>query len=304
MMLVTSWGPGAISLPSGGDWKPQSLTVYDDGKRPVALFQKGDGGLSASFILFENLYDTATSKGCRKDAIDGIVARMGKQLSKRVDAEAKLDGGRELVTTSYMLDMGPEMQGHLQRNVFGFVAGAKTCAEIHVSTVHDTAADEEMIQSIMAGFHPYVDYKPTSIDYFLMASLLFKNSPGLAAPYYKASLGAMPPGDTTFKIARRVATDQLVMALGMSGDLKNSRAVAESAIQSDPDYPLNYYNLACADAEHGDVAQARVHLQQAFDRRANVLQGETMPDPTKDDSILKLKKDKAFWEFVQKLPKS
>ena len=42
---------------------------------------------------------------------------------------------------------------------------------------------------------------------------------------------------------------------------------------------------------------------QVFGRRANVLKKESMPDPTKDDSILKLKKDKAFWAFVQTLPK-
>jgi len=45
-------------------------------------------------------------------------------------------------------------------------------------------------------------------------------------------------------------------------------------------------------------------LQQAFARRAHLLQGESMPDPSKDDSILKLKKDKSFWDFVEKLPKS
>ena len=91
------------------------------------------------------------------------------------------------------------------------------------------------------------------------------------------------------------------MALGMSGDLKNGRAVAELAASADPDYPINYYNLACADAEQGNAAQAKLHLQQAFDRRVNVLQGEQMPDPTKDDSILKLKGDKEFWAFVQSL---
>jgi hypothetical protein len=89
----------------------------------------------------------------------------------------------------------------------------------------------------------------------------------------------------------------------MSGDLKNSRAVAEIAIKNDPDYPINYYNLACADAEEGNTNAARVHLQQAFDRRAN-LKGESMPDPTKDNSILKLKKDQEFWKFVLSLPKN
>jgi hypothetical protein len=58
------------------------------------------------------------------------------------------------------------------------------------------------------------------------------------------------------------------------------------------------------DAESGDATGAQEHLRQAFDRRANVIKGESMPDPTKDDSILKLKKDKAFWAFVQSLPRN
>jgi hypothetical protein len=76
------------------------------------------------------------------------------------------------------------------------------------------------------------------------------------------------------------------------------RSVAEKAISDDPDYPINYYNMACMDAELGNAIGAKMHLKQAFDRRANVLKGESMPDPTKDDSILKLKKDEAFWAFV------
>jgi tetratricopeptide (TPR) repeat protein len=85
----------------------------------------------------------------------------------------------------------------------------------------------------------------------------------------------------------------------MPGDLARSRALANRAIQADPDYPLNYYNLACADAEEGNAAQARIHLQEAFDRRKNTLPGESMPDPTQDDSIMKLKPDRAFWSFVE-----
>jgi tetratricopeptide (TPR) repeat protein len=111
------------------------------------------------------------------------------------------------------------------------------------------------------------------------------------------------PNDPTYLTPRRVTTDQLVMSLGMSGDTQKSRAVAEKAIAADPDYPINYYNLACADAEQGNPTEAKMHLKQAFDRRANVLKGESMPDPTKDDSILKLKNDKEFWAFVLVLSK-
>jgi hypothetical protein len=302
LMLVTWFGPGGIALPAGADWKPNSLTVYDSGKRPVAQFSKGRTGVTASFILFENLSGDPTAKGCRKDAIDPIMAHDAKLISKRVDGETRTADGLELATTSYLLDMSTAAPGHHQESLFGFAEDQHVCAEIHISSVRDTSGAEDAVTATLAEFHPDLTYRPGAQDYFTLASILFKSSPGLAAPYYKSTLDAMPK-DASFTTPRRVATDQLVMSLGLSGDLKNSRAVAESAIASDPDYPLNYYNLACADAEEGNAAQAKIHLQQAFEHRANVLNGESMPDPSRDDSILKLKKDKAFWAFVQSLNK-
>lgn len=303
LMLVTWFGPGAISLPSGASWKPAMLTVYDNITRPVAQFTNDDSGLTASFILFENRSGNPSAEGCRKDAIDPILAHDAKIISKVEDGESVGNGGVKLATSSYRVDMSPAAPGHFQHNLFAFAGNDKTCAELHLSTTRESADGDASLKAGLADFHFDLAYKPTAIDYFRLASILFQHSPGLSAPYYKSSLDAMP-ADDSMKTPRRVATDQLVMALGMSGDLKNSRAVAEMAIKSDPDYPINYYNLACADAEQGDAAQAKIHLQQAFERRANVLKGESMPDPTKDDSILKLKKDKGFWDWVQTLPKS
>jgi Tfp pilus assembly protein PilF len=100
---------------------------------------------------------------------------------------------------------------------------------------------------------------------------------------------------------RRVTTDQAGMAYGISGDIRRARAIFEAAIVKDPNYPLYYYNLACADAEEGKLADARSHLQQAFARKANVSQSETMPDPTKDDSFLPYQGNKDFWAFIESL---
>jgi tetratricopeptide (TPR) repeat protein len=113
------------------------------------------------------------------------------------------------------------------------------------------------------------------------------------------ALAAKMMGDT--KTARRVVTDQAGMSYGMSGDVRKARSVFEKAITEDPDYPLNYYNLACADAEEKNLANARIHLQQAFARKANVIKGEAMPDPTKDDSFLPYRDDKEFWAFLKHL---
>ncbi len=300
LMLVTWFGPGGIALPEGGDWQPEMLTVYDHVQRPVAQFKKSKSGLPVSFILFENHSGNPTAAGCREDAINAIVHSDAKLISRRIDGETRNAAGQTLATTSYLLDLNHGRGPH-QHNLFGFAGNAKTCAEIHISGVSEIASEEAAMKSVLAGFQPELTYQPKEIDYFRIASALFKDSPGLAAPYYKSALAALP-ADPSVLAMRRITTDQLVMSLGMSGDLENSRAVARMAIAADPDYPINYYNLACADAEQGKVADARLHLQQAFDRRANVLAGESMPDPTKDDSLVKLKENKEFWGFVKALP--
>ena len=300
LMLVTWFGPGGIQLPNEKNWKLDILNVYDNGRRPVAQYSQSESQLVASYILFENLSGSPNAQGCRKDAIDPILAHAAKSISSRADGETKNAAGEALATTSYLIDM---TGSHHQRNLFGFAGDAKTCAEIHISSVIETAAEDEAMKAVLTGFHPDLTYEPKAYDYFLIASILFKTSPALAAPYYKSSLDIMP-SDPNYTTPRRIATDQLVMALGMSGDLKASRAIAEKAIVTDPDYPMNYYNLACVDAEEGNADAAKLHLQQAFDRRTHVLKGESMPDPTKDDSILKLKKNESFWSFVLALPKS
>jgi hypothetical protein len=300
LMLVTWFGTGAIVLPAGQDWKPELLTVYDNGRRPVARYGKGTTGLTASFILFENLSGKPAAQGCREDAINPILEQNAKVISKHVDGEVKNTTGETLATTSYLINMSPT--GPRQHNLFGFAGNNKSCAEIHISSVAESPGQDDMMKAVLADFHPDLTYQPNAVDYFRLASLLFKKAPGLAAPYYKSSLDAMP-NDASYVTSRRVTTDQLVMSLGMSGDLNYSRAVAEEAVAADPDYPINYYNLACIDAEQGNATGAKMHLKQAFDRRANVLKGESMPDPSKDDSILKLKKDEGFWAFVLTLPK-
>jgi len=233
LMLVTWFGTGGIALPAGQDWKPAMLTVYDKGTRPVAQFSKGDSGLTVSFILFENLSGNPSGQGCRDDAINPIFEHEAKLISKRVDGEMKTSVGETLATTSYLIVMSVAGGDHHQRNLFGFAGNAKTCAEIHISSVVETPAEEDAIKAVVADFHPDLTYQPKAGDYFRLASVLFKNSPGLAAPYYKSALDAMP-NEPGYRTPRRVTTDQLVMSLGMSGDTKESRAVAEMATVADP----------------------------------------------------------------------
>ncbi len=188
--------------------------------------------------------------------------------------------------------------------VRAFVAKDELCGDMLFSVdkpVTQQALPLERIKMALTSLHFDAKAQPKFRDAFAYATLEWDNHQikGAVSAYH-AALDLVDTSDDPQKW-RRVTTDQLSMALGMSGDLKKSRAVNEAAILKDPTYPLYYYNLACADAEEGNAANARMHLQQAFERRANTLAGENFPDPAVDDSIQKLKATKDFWAFVQNL---
>ena len=99
----------------------------------------------------------------------------------------------------------------------------------------------------------------------------------------------------------RILIDQLAMAYGISGDLKKSSALLESAIRDDPEYPLNYYNLACVYAEKDDKSKVLANLSLAFQHKEHVLKGEQMPDPRTDSSFQKYVRDEDFIKLMSKL---
>ena len=72
-------------------------------------------------------------------------------------------------------------------------------------------------------------------------------------------------------------------------------------IRLDPDYPLNYYNLACAFAGEGDKAKMLANLSTAFQHKDHVLKGERMPDPRSDDSFQKYVHDDDFVKLMKQI---
>lgn len=305
--LVAATVPGRIEVPPAGNWKPTRVDLYDNGHRPVFTFEDASTHLTLSVILFPNDTGQATAEACRKDVLDPLLERMESESvlkNKKFDTHVT-PSGASLPTASYLItNMSKLFDSPIQQeNIFGFLGNARTCAEIHVSKTSYKPTDLPLLNAALDQFTFDGDYQPTSKDYTLLASIYFRDAKDYpaAAVYYQRALDTLPPPPPSNTSLRRFLTDQLSMSYGISGDIKRSRQVNEQAIQIDPDYPLYYYNLACADAEQGHAADARLHLQQAFDRKANTLPGEQLPDPATDDSIMKLKKNKDFWAFVQTL---
>jgi len=98
-----------------------------------------------------------------------------------------------------------------------------------------------------------------------------------------------------------VLIDNLGMSYGITGDLQKAKETFDYGVSKDPRYPIFYYNLACTFAEMGNAAEAGSYLKKAFEYKANVLPGENVPDPRKDDSFKKLMENKEFRELAEKL---
>ena len=95
-----------------------------------------------------------------------------------------------------------------------------------------------------------------------------------------------------------VLIDNLSLAYGISGDIKNSRETIEYGISKEPTYPLFYYNNACGYGEENNEAKAIDNLKLAYKYKDNVLEGEKIPEPTTDSSFKNLMKSETFKKAV------
>ena len=82
-----------------------------------------------------------------------------------------------------------------------------------------------------------------------------------------------------------VLIDNLGMAYRITGDLKSAEQLFKYGISKDATYPMFYFNLASASAEKNDLKSCINYLKTANKFRKNMLSGETLPDPAKDDSF-------------------
>ena len=191
--------------------------------------------------------------------------------------------------------------GKLAYMVRGFLATGDICGDLEIYSESEISAEDAGLRKIFDSYHLDPSFIPQFKDVLLFAQILYKHQMyKAAAPIFEQALSKLGD-DQTQQTMRRVAIDEAGMSYGMSGDIPKARALFEAAIAQDPDYPMYYYNLACADAEERKLAEARVHLQDAFARKANMIPGEKLPDPTKDDSFLPYRHNKDFWNFLQGL---
>ena len=291
--------PGQLS------WSADGFKIIESSAKPGGT-EIGLRGQDASgrltFLGFLFLFPEKaplTSAKC----LDGVVGP-----AKKSSSSLKMVGNEEInqsgnLPVSLVSYTGTGEGGKTLYTIRGFVANGDICGDLEIYSYAPLSLQDSALKKIFSSFRLDEKYPPQFHDVLLYAEILYQHHMyGPAAPVFEKALAKLSEdsGPNT-KIMRRATTDQAGMSYGMSGNIAKARAIFEKAVAVDPDYPLYYYNLACADAEEKNLAGAKKHLQEAFDRKANAIPGEGMPDPTQDDSFLPYRNNKEFWTFLQGL---
>jgi tetratricopeptide (TPR) repeat protein len=254
------------------------------------------------FLVF--LFDLSqkaplTGAKCR-DGEMGPEQKANHSLKILASSEITNPGALPVSLVDYSVKSDSGKQGYMAR---GFIAEGDLCGDLEFYSDRPIHASDDGLRSAFASLKLDLNYAPEFKDTFLYAQILFDDHLYAGAgPIYELALQRLAPAPgIDVKTMTRVLTDQAGMSYGISGNIAKARAIFDNAIATDPDYPMYYYNLACADAEVNKLADARAHLQEAFDRKANMIPGEKMPDPTQDDSFTPYRTNKEFWTFVKSL---
>jgi tetratricopeptide (TPR) repeat protein len=196
-----------------------------------------------------------------------------------------------------------------QKNIFGCLIKDDVFVDIHISKLFFRASDQPLFDALLQSIQ-FVPREATDTAVPAGNSMLLfrEGSRYFLAHQYREAIG---PYRQAFEIEKitptleknlwRVLLDNLSIAYGITGDLTRARETLNYGVSKDPDYPTFYYNLACVAAEKGALSETEKNLRLAFDRRANIIPGETFPDARVDDSFQKFLQQKEFRKFLDSL---
>jgi tetratricopeptide (TPR) repeat protein len=284
-------------------------------------------------ITLEKVTTKASAKGCLEQL---RLIQNDSSVTRGQDIALNTTG--EIPTLEYTIQKFRGVRVD-QKNVYACIAQDSVYADIHLSKAQYTAADARLFQSILktlrlqpppseivpppapasappkemvrlpAATPPKEMVRlpppapPNSKELLNMGNALYRQYKyaRAIAPYQKAFEleKAEPQLD---RILWRTLIDNLGMAYGKTGHLKEAKAIFEQGIQADPTYPMFHYNLACTFADMNDLDHAMQSLKTAFRHRKNQNSGEDlMPDPRQNSSFQRFMKNDTFRNLVNDL---
>jgi tetratricopeptide (TPR) repeat protein len=252
-------------------WNAEGFKVVQSSAKPNGAevgIRANDGSSQFTLLGFLFLFPEQapmTSEKCR----DGVLEPAKKSnptIQIAATTEMARSDGPPVALVSYV---GQGKDGKLVYSVRGFLAMGDICGDLEIYGDDVNVIKDPNLKKVWESYRFDPNYTPQFNDVSLYAEILYQNHMyQAAAPVFEQALTKLKDDKDKDKFMwQRVTTDQAGMAYGLAGNLPKARAIFEAAVANDPEYPMYYYNLACADAGEKKLADARNHLQQAFARK-------------------------------------
>ena len=236
-----------------------------------------------------------TSKECRDFYWSGT-----KRTPLKKEQIEMYDFG-DMAIVEYMV---PTFQGREtnQKNLFAYFARDNYRSYIHLSKIRFVSGEEGLFNQILTAVRLNESYNPTASDLLEFGNLsLFRKDFGGAISYYWRALNLDGHRKSLGRKGWIFLVDQLGMSYGLSGDYLKAKETYEWAISQEPEYPMFFYNLACAYAEMNEMDEALRNLRLAYKYKGKVLPGQKFPDPRSDSSFKKYLNNKIFIAELKKM---
>jgi tetratricopeptide (TPR) repeat protein len=252
-----------------------------------------------SGINMSGFLEKAPKKGNSEDCRAYYWEKAQKSPYPKTDIKMSQSGEMSIVEYFVKEYMGRQVN---QKNFNAYIAESDYWIDIHLSKVDYQPNDQERFNAILNQVKIIKDYKPDALILFHYGNHFFAQEKYLQAiPYYQESLNLENSNRTMSKNFWLGLVDQLGLAYGISGNIEKAIETYSAAITKEPEYPMFYYNLACAYAENNDLEGAIRNLNLSFKYKKNLLPGEELPDPRSDSSFKRFLNNKKFIEEVNKM---
>ena len=300
------WLPGkpwALEL-DGTGFTARANEIQPDGRR---YFQAENTKTRAVVSVYLEASKALAQPGECKHSLEEKLKRNSALASGSLRGVVYRESG-EMQILEFTL---PELDGvpTSQKNIFGCLIKNDVLVDLHISKVFFKAADQPLFDALLQSVH-FASREGTATPVPAGNGLkLFQEGRRYfiahqyreAIPFYQKAFEIEKSTPTLEKNLWRVLIDNLSTAYGITHDLSGARDALTYGVTKDPDYPRFYYNLARITAEKGDLPDTENYLKLAFERRDNLIPGETFPDARVDDSFQTLLLQREFRQFLASL---
>jgi tetratricopeptide (TPR) repeat protein len=186
-----------------------------------------------------------------------------------------------------------------QKNINAYLSQHGYWVDVHLSRGDFKPDDAAKLQAIVKSIRFNDHFAPTTAEWANWGCFFMSKTNYADALRCNEKGWAQEQSHPTLSRKQRVfLLNNLIVSHGNLGNNEKAKTLSELGLRLEPEYPSFYYDLACAQAELGNKAQALESLKKTLQNKAKLFSDDELPDPKTDSSFSKYSNDPDFVKLV------